>query len=68
MSGGHWQYRERESENYDVHKLVYVVEALMDILPIIDKDCCGDTTRDESEKEIYDMVKALGEKLFGDNS
>ena len=64
MSGGHWLYKEQEAENYHVHKLPVIVETLMIILHKIDYDICGDTTRNETEKEVYDLIKELGEKLF----
>lgn len=66
MSGGHWDYRDQNiSDQIRPIMLPGILRALEEAFHEIDWAECGDTDRETAEPKVYDIIKKLGDDMFG---
>ena len=66
MSGGHWDYRDQNiSDQIRPIMLPGILRALEEAFREIDWVECGDTERKYAEPKVYDIIKKLGDDIFG---
>jgi hypothetical protein len=66
MSGGRWDYRDRNmSDLIRPIMIPGILQALEAVFYEIDLAESGDADRECIEPKIYDMIKKLGDDMFG---
>lgn len=69
MSRGHWDYKEQNIvdqliEDQDTTKIIlHTVKAA---LRVVDYALEGDKSQEQAEKELFELFKKLGDRLYGE--
>lgn len=70
MSGGHWNYKD-QTFSYDLEddlpKIIKIVQKMRVCFHTVDWAESGDSSREDAEKRLYDLILALGDELFGEH-
>ena len=61
MSGGHWQYKDSRITELNID---LILQAMKDCLHEVDWVLSGDTSQAIAEKELFEIVKRLGDALW----
>lgn len=63
MSGGRWNYQEYKIVE-DAERLITLMTAVAATEHIVDWSECGDTSRDDAERELYDLWVKTFDEVF----
>ena len=68
MSGGTWDYRNLNTDNYHAKDMPKIIDALVDVLHLIDWAESGDTDIEYAAPLVYKRMLELGNLLFNGDS